>query len=324
VTNPTATRFDLTTLGEIMMRYSVPVGYRLEDLQQLDTHPGGAEGNVCTALAGLGRRCAWAGGLPDNPLGKMIVRRLRAAGVDTSAIALTSEARLGTYYVEFATPPRPIQVVYDRADSAAANMTSADVDWDCLLSTRIIHLTGITPALSDSCRQLVQDVVERARADGVPISFDVNYRSKLWSAVEAAETLRPLIQGIELFICGRGDAQNLFGLKGEDRQILEALQSLSQARRVVLTLGDSGAIALDEGRLLRQSAIPAQVVDRLGAGDAFAAGLLDGWFDGSLAEGLRRGAALGALALSQHGDMLITDRAEMNAVLAHAEGGIVR
>jgi 2-dehydro-3-deoxygluconokinase len=93
---------------------------------------------------------------------------------------------------------------------------------------------------------------------------------------------------------------------------------------VVLTLGDSGAIALDEGRLLRQSAIPAQVVDRLGAGDAFAAGLLDGWFDGSLAEGLRRGAALGALALSQHGDMLITDRAEMNAVLAHAEGGIVR
>lgn len=324
MTNPTTTRFDLTTLGEIMMRYSVPAGHRLEDLQQLDAHPGGAEGNVCTALAGLGRRCAWAGSLPDNPLGKMIVRRLRAAGVDTSAIVLASEARLGTYYVEFATPPRPIQVVYDRADSAAANMTSADVDWDCLLSTRIIHLTGITPALSDSCRQLVQDVVERARADGVPISFDVNYRSKLWSAAEAAETLRPLIQGIELFICGRGDAKNLFGLKGEDRQILEALQSLSQARRVVLTLGDSGAIALDEGRLLSQSAIPAQVVDRLGAGDAFAAGLLDGWFDGSLAEGLRRGAALGALALSQHGDMLITDRAEMNAVLAHAEGGIVR
>lgn len=324
MTNPPATRFDLTTLGEIMMRYSVPVGHRLEDLQQLDAHPGGAEGNVCAALAGLGRRCAWAGRLPDNPLGKMIVRRLRAAGVDTSAVVLASEARLGTYYVEFAAPPRPIQVVYDRADSAAANMTSADVNWDSLLNTRIIHLTGITPALSDSCRQLVQDVVERARAAGVPISFDVNYRSKLWSAAEAAETLRPMIQGVELFICGRGDAQNLFGFKGEEQQVLEALQSLSQARRVVLTLGDSGAIALDEGRLLRQPAIPAQVVDRLGAGDAFAAGLLDGWLDGSLAEGLRRGVALGALVLSQHGDMLITHRAEMNAILAHAEGGIVR
>jgi len=324
VANSPATRFDLTTLGEIMLRYSVPAGQRLEEMQQLEAHPGGAEGNVCSALAGLGRRCAWVGGLPDNPLGKMIVRRLRAAGIDTAAVVLAREARLGTYYVEFATPPRPIQVIYDRANSAAANMTPAEINWAYLLDARIIHLTGITPALSESCRQVVREVVERAKMAQVPISFDVNYRSKLWSEAEAAETLRPLIQGIELFICGRSDAQSLFGFKGEDRQVLDALQSLTQARRVVLTLGDAGAIALDEGRFLQQSAIPAQVIDRLGAGDAFASGLLDGWLDGSLAEGLRRGAALAALALAQHGDMLVVSRAEMNAVLASAGGGIIR
>lgn len=317
-------RFDVTTLGEIMLRFSVPPGNRLETLERLDVHPGGAEGNVCSALAGLGHRCAWVSRLPNNPLGRMVVRRLRAAGIETAGVVLADQARVGTYYVEFATPPRPIQVTYDRADSAMANMTVADVDWDFLLDTRIIHLTGITPALSESCRQIVQEVVSRANAAGVAISLDVNYRSLLWSEAEAAETLRPLIQGIDLFICGRGDAKSLFGFEGADRAVLDDLQSLSRAKAVVLTLGDAGAIALDRGQFLQQAAIPAQVVDRLGAGDAFAAGLLDGWLAGSLAAGLRHGTALGALALSQHGDMLTTNRVEVDSILAHADGGIVR
>ncbi len=324
MTNLSSPLFDLTTLGEIMLRFSVPAGQRLADLQQLDVHPGGAEGNVCSTLAGLGRRCAWMSRLPDNPLGRMVVRRLRAAGIDTGGVVLAKEARMGAYYVEFASPPRPIQVIYDRADSAMANMTIADVDWNYLLNSRIVHLTGITPALSETCLHLVQEVIERARSAEVPISFDINYRSLLWSEEKAAEVLCSLITGIDLLICGRGDAQNLFGLTGKDRDILAALKSLTQAKCVVLTLGDSGAMALDEGRFLQQSAISAQVIDRLGAGDAFAAGVLDGWLDGSLAEGLRRGTTLGALALAQHGDMLITNRTEMDNILASAEGGIVR
>lgn len=324
MTTTPAPQFDVTTLGEIMLRFSVPPGHRLEELQQLDVHPGGAEGNVCTALVGLGHRCAWVSRLPNNPLGRMVIRSLRAAGIDTNGVVLAEGSRVGTYYVEFATPPRAIQVTYDRADSAIANMTSADVDWDYLLDTRAVHLTGITPALSDGCREIVQEVVKRAKSAGVAVSLDVNYRSLLWSEAEAAETIRPLVQGIDLFICGRGDAKSLFGFEGEERAVLDSLQSLSQAKNVVLTLGDAGAMALDNGQFLQQSAIPAQIVDRLGAGDAFAAGVLDGWLSGSLDQGLRQGAALGALALSQHGDMLITSRAEVESVMADSDGGIVR
>jgi len=324
VANIPFSQFDVTTLGEIMLRFSVPAGHRLEDLHQLDVHPGGAEGNVCAALGGLGRHIAWVSRLPNNPLGKLIVRRLRASGIHTEGIVLADNSRVGAYYVEFATPPRPIRVVYDRADSATANMTVSDLDWTYLLNTKRLHLTGITPALSESCRQVAQESVSRATAAGIAVSLDVNYRSLLWSEEEAGATIRDLVQGIDLLICGRGDAKSLFGFEGEDRAVLDGLQAMSQARRVVLTLGDAGAIAYDEGQFLQQAAIPAEVVDRLGAGDAFAAGVLDGLLDGSLAEGLRRGAALGALALSQHGDMLITHRGEVEAVLAHAQGGIVR
>jgi 2-dehydro-3-deoxygluconokinase len=262
--------------------------------------------------------------LPDNPLGRLIVRRLRAAGIDTAGVVYAENSRLGTYYVEFATPPRPIQVVYDRADSAAATMRSADIDWHYLLDSRILHLTGITPALSESCRDLVAEAISRAKAAGVAVSFDINYRAKLWSPAEAAETLRVFIADVDLLICGRGDAQQVFGCSGEDRQILDGLRRLTNAPKIVLTLSDAGAIAYDDDNLLSQTAIAAEVVDRLGAGDAFAAGVLDGWLTGSLADGLRLGAALGAIALSQVGDMAITTRAEVEAVLAHAGGGIRR
>jgi 2-dehydro-3-deoxygluconokinase len=254
----------------------------------------------------------------------MIIRRLRAAGIDTGGVILAENSRVGTYYVEFSVPPRPIQVTYDRADSAIANMTTAEVDWDYLLNTRLLHLTGITPALSTSCREITAEAIKRAKAAGIAVSFDVNYRSLLWSEADAADTIRPLVAGIDLFICGRGDAKSLFGFEGEDRAVLEALQAMSQAKRVVLTLSDAGAIAFDQGEFIQQAGVPAQVVDRLGAGDAFAAGVLDGLLSDSLAEGLRRGVVLGAMALAQHGDMLITNRAELEGIMAHAQGGIVR
>ena len=129
-----------------MLRLSVPTGQRLEDAHQLAVHPGGTESNVCTALAGLGRRCGWVSRLPDSPPGRLVLRRLWAAGVDTSAVVLAASrtSRIGTYYVEFAAPPRPIRVIYDRANSAVSCMTGADVNWDYLLDTRMLHLTGIT------------------------------------------------------------------------------------------------------------------------------------------------------------------------------------
>lgn len=319
-----APKFDVTTLGETMLRLDVPVGNRLEDAGCFAVHPGGAESNVCGALAGLGRRCGWVSRLPDNPLGHLLLRRLRAHGIDTSAVVLAGGTRVGVYYVEFATPPRPIQVIYDRADSAAARMNPDDVDWDYLLDTRVLHLTGITPALSEECRRCLYEAIRRAKAAGVAVSLDVNYRSRLWSEQDAAALLRTVMIDVDLLICAREDAKRLFGYDGDTQDILTNLRSLTDAQHLVLTLGDAGVVALDGDRLLSQPSLPVHIVDRLGAGDALAAGILDGWLDGSLEEGLRRGIVLAALALSQVGDMLLTNRTEMNASLAGGKSGLVR
>lgn len=317
-------RFDVTSLGETMLRMSVPEDQRLEQASCLSVNPGGAESNVCGALAGLGRRCGWVSRLPDNPLGRYTLRVLRGAGIDVSSVELAPGERMGAYYVELASPPRPIQVYYDRQGSAASRMSAGAVDWDYLLDTRILHLTGITPALSDSCRALSKEAVRRARAKGVSVSLDVNYRSRLWPAEEAASCLLELARDVDILICGRADAQQLFSLNGDARTVLQGLKDLTGVHSTVLTLGGNGAIALDDSDIIEQKSLPAKVIDKLGAGDAFAAGVLDGWLDGSLAEGLHRGAALAALVLSQSGDMLITNREELRTVMAAASDRILR
>jgi 2-dehydro-3-deoxygluconokinase len=317
-------RFEVTSLGETMLRLSVPVGGRLETMRRLDVHVGGAESNVCAALAALGRRTGWVSRLPDHALGQHVLRQLKAAGIDTSAVVLAEGARMGSYYVEFAASPRPIQVIYDRARSAAAEMKSNDIDWDYLLDTRVLHLTGITPALGTGCRQLALEAVERARGAGVAVSFDVNYRSRLLSAQEAAAMLLPLVKDVDILICAREDSRKLFSLVGTEEEVLARLRDLTEAKRVILTLGGSGAAAFDGENYLFQPAVAAGIVDRIGAGDALAAGVLDGYLDGSLEEGLRRGATLAALALSQHGDLLVTSRSELEATMVFKDEDISR
>jgi 2-dehydro-3-deoxygluconokinase len=317
-------RFDVTSLGESMLRLSVPSGRRLDDARSLDVEIGGAESNLCTALARLGRKAAWASRLPDNALAGAVLRALRADGVDISGVRLAAGERLGTYFIEYAASPRSIQVVYDRADSAAARMTPADVDWGHLLDAHALHLTGITAALSDGCYAVVAEAVRRARAAGVAVSFDVNYRAKLWDAAAAGERLRPLIAEADLLFCKSADAANLFGCAGEPEEQMRALQRLTRARAIYCTFGERGAALLQGDELLSQPAIPVQIVDRIGSGDAFAAGVLDGWLDGDPADGLRRGVALAAIALTQHGDRVLTSRAELAAVMAQRPADVSR
>ena len=305
----------MTALGEPLLRLSVPAGRLLETATALDLHLGGSESNVCAALAGLGRRTALYTRIPTGPLGRFVLRTLRAAGVDTGGVVLADGTRLGTYYTLFAAPPKATEVVYDRANSAFTGLTSEMVDWDALLDTRVLHLTGITPALSPGCSELVLEAARRAKAKGVMVSFDVNYRSKLWSPEKARETLSALLPFVNLLICGEADAQTVFGLSGGDREVLAALHDLSGAAHVVLTRSHEGAVTLREGELVRISAKEATVLDRLGAGDAFAAGVLDGFLDGDWVAGLERGAALSALVLGQQGDLLTATRGELEAVL---------
>ena len=317
-------RFDVVSLGEAMLRLSVPTGARLDDARALDVEIGGAEGNVCVALARLGRRCGWVGRLPDHALGNAVLRTYRADGVDVSAARRAPGERLGTYFIEYAAQPRSIQVIYDRAGSAAARMTVDDVDWDYLLDTRLLHLTGITAALSESCYAILAEAIRRARAAGVAVSFDVNYRAKLWDAPTAGARLRPLIAEADLLFCKSADAALLFGCRGEPRELMAGLQGISRAGAIFCTFGEQGAALLQGDAFASQPALPVQIVDRIGSGDAFAAGALDGWLDGDPAAGLRRGVALAAIALSQHGDRVLTTRAELSAAEAQERHDVAR
>jgi 2-dehydro-3-deoxygluconokinase len=196
----------------------------------------------------------------------------------------------------------------------------------------VLHLTGITAALSANCYALVAEAIRRARAAGVTVSFDVNYRAKLWSAAEAGERLRPLIAETDLLLCKGADAAQLFGCRGEPREVMTALKALTSAQVLYCTFGEQGAAVLDGSGFAAEPALPVQIVDRVGSGDAFAAGVLDAWLaagpgsdlNGLRREGLRRGVALAAIALSQYGDRMLTSRAEMEAVMAQERRDIVR
>jgi 2-dehydro-3-deoxygluconokinase len=323
--DPTARpRFDVTTIGEVMLRMSVPAGIRLDQAAHLDLTPGGAETNLTGALSRIGRRCAWVSSLPANALGRLAANHLRAAGIDLEGVIWRKQGRMGAYYLEFATPPRPSQAIYDRAGSCASQMGSDDINWSYLLHTRLLHLSGITPALSPSCRALTAEAITRAHAAGVRVSFDINFRQLLWSAEEAATVLIPLIQNVDLLLCGYRDAVRVLGCTGTPEQALEGLFALSHARHIVLTLGAEGMIAWDGAQILRQPALPVGIVDRLGAGDALAAGVIHGLLDDDFALGLRYGAALAALALSQHGDMISTTPEEVASLLVNESGGLLR
>lgn len=304
-------RFEATSLGEMLLRLSVPSGRRLEASTQLDVYPAGAEANVMSLLARLDRRACWFGALPKNPLGRLAANALRAAGVDANGIVWHDHGRMGTYYVEFGAPPRGIQVIYDRAHSCATQLQIDEIHWDALLDTRLLHLTGITPALSSSCHDIVHEAIRKANQRGIPVSFDVNYRQKLWTEAEAEKRLAPLFQGVEILFCSLNDAIRLFHCKGTAREVAGQMLVHSQARNLVLSIGDQGALLWNGEEWSHEPSRATQILDRLGAGDALAAGVIHGWLEGDVKRGLRYGSTLAALALSQLGDMVITNQEEL-------------
>ncbi len=155
---------------------------------------------------------------------------------------------------------------------------------------------------------------ERAKERAVPISFDVNYRQKLWTEPEARETILPLIKGVELLFCSQADAKRLFGCRGSMQEVAQGVLELSEARHVIVTFGEQGALLWSATEWLHELSRATRIVDRLGAGDALAAGVIHGWLEGDVTAGLRYGVTLAALALSQSGDMVITNRAELLAL----------
>jgi 2-dehydro-3-deoxygluconokinase len=318
--------YDLITLGETMWRLSAPGHTRLDVTATLEVNVGGAESNLAIALARLGKRVAWWSRLPDNPLGQHIAQTLRTFGVDVSGIYWQKDARLGTYFIEFGSAPRPTQVVYDRANSAASQMQPGDFDWSVFGRTRRLHLTGITPALSASCLETVRTAIREANNAGVPVSFDLNYRAKLWSWDECRPVMDELASQCQMVIGATRDAQNLVSDTIEGEPLVRRLHERWQGATVILTKGAEGPVAFDGTDFYHVPAFTGvQIVDRIGAGDAFDAGLLCALLDGkTLPEAMRYGNAVAALKMTMFGDIALVRRDEVEALLAEESTDIRR
>jgi 2-dehydro-3-deoxygluconokinase len=314
---------DVLTLGETMVRL-VPKGFtRLEDAQELECRIGGSESNVAVALTRLGLRVGWISKLPTNPLGVMIERRIRGFGVDTSRVIWEEGGRAGVYFIEPGAAPRPARVLYDRANSSASRLEPAEINWSALDAVRHVHLTGITPALSASCQATVALALAEAKARGCSTSFDVNYRARLWGAEAARAALEPLLSEVDLLITPLADAQLLWGLPADGEATACALRERFGAKAVVVTMGGEGALCHD-GQLRTVASFPVREVDRVGAGDAFDAGLIFGFLQGDLDLGLTYGMAMAALKHTIPGDEFIATREEVEALLAGVAHGIHR
>jgi 2-dehydro-3-deoxygluconokinase len=316
---------DVITFGEAMIRLSPPNFRRLEQARSLDVQVGGAELNTAVALARLGRSTAWVSRLTDNPLGRLIANQAREAGVSTEHVVWTPEDRVGVYFLEFGAAPRASSVLYDRKDTAIAAIRTGMVAWEKVFpGVRWFHVTGITPALSPSAAETTREALQAARAAGVRTSIDLNYRVKLWSQSEAGRWMSELMQFCDVLITTEEDIERVFGITGKDYE--EAAARVAERfplRTVAITLRENPlvwknnwtAIAYQEGKVLQTRAYEVEIVDRLGAGDCFAAGLIHGLLDGDLQKGLDYGVAASALKHSIPGDFAWITRSEVEALL---------
>lgn len=318
--------FDLTTFGEAMLRLSVPTGEYLQTTERLRVHVGGAESNVATILAQLGWCTGWFSALPDSSLGQAVTARIRQGGVITTGVHFAKDGRVGTYYLESPHPPLSPRVIYDRAGSVFSTYEPDGSDLERLLDTRLVHLTGITPALGPAPRAATLQIMAEAKRKGVLVSFDVNYRERLWGSDEAQSVLTGLAEQADVLFCSLKDAQRIFraGLEGSGAVAATRLAAISGAQLVVVSAGDDGVSAIHDGKELHAPAVPTVIIDRPGAGDAMAAGVLHGLLEGDVARGLAYGAALAAVALSHHGDMVYLKREQLEAIVSSRGAEIVR
>jgi 2-dehydro-3-deoxygluconokinase len=280
---------------------------------------GGTESNLAVALARLGFAVGWQGRVGDDELGRLIVQTLRGEGVDVSRVRVDPEAPTGLYVKEFS-PLGQSRVYYYRRGSAASRMTPADLDPEYFRSARWLHLTGITPALSATCRATVEAALGLGRELGLTISFDPNLRRKLWSLEEARATLLPLMAQADLVLAGDEELQALLDRPSPEAAVQAALDR--GLRVPVLKLGAEGVLLVGaDGATRRLPPLPVrQVVDPIGAGDGFDAGFIAGrlwgWDDERSAQ---LGQLVAAHALGVRGDWEgYPSRAEVEALLSGA------
>ena len=323
--------FEVITFGEAMIRLSPPNFRRIEQTVSLDLMVGGAELNTAVALSRLGHPTAWVSRLTRNPLGRLIGNRARDAGVSTDHVVWTDDDRIGIYFVEFGAAPRASGVVYDRKGAAIAGVRPGMVNWQTVFAgTKWFHVTGITPALSQTAAETTREALQAARAAKVQTSIDLNYRVKLWSQADAGRWMTDFMQYCDVLVTTEEDVERVFQIKGKDYEDVAAqLAKRFPLKVVAITLRENPlvwrntwtAIAYQDGKVFRTRSYEVEIVDRLGAGDSFAAGLIHGLLEGDLQKGVDFGVAASAIKHSIPGDFAWITKEEVEGLL---KGGGMR
>ncbi len=292
---------EIITLGETMVMFSPEQYGPLRYVQRFQKRIAGTESNVAIGLTRLGHQTGWISRIGNDEFGEFLLREVRGEGVDVSMVKVDPEAPTGLMFKEFQ-EGRETRVIYYRKNSAASRLSPVDLDEAYFKKAKLLHLTGITTALSDSCMNTVQEGIRLARQYGLTISFDPNIRMKLWTKERAKAVLNPLIDKVDIVFPGLEEAQLLLGIE-EPETLLERFLE----RGVQIVALKSGLQGTWVASAQQKHLIPAfkvdRVIDPIGAGDAFAAGFLAGFLEGRLPEECGRLAnAMGALAVTTAGD----------------------
>lgn len=338
----------VVSFGEIMLRLSPDGYYKLFQKPELNTSFCGAEANVAVALSNFGDEAEFVTALPDNDIGRAACRELMRYGVKTDNIVYTGD-RLGIFFAEKGASQRPSKVIYDRKNSAIASVDPSSFDWEKIFDgADWFHITGITPALSDSLAKISVDAVKAAKKAGLTVSCDINYRSKLWSAQKARPVMTEIMKYVDVCIGNEEDAEIVFGIKAGATDVTKgqldtdgykkSLQTVAEtfgckivaySQRKSYSASDngwSGIIYDDEKKQVYTSAqYDIRITDRIGGGDAFASGLIYALHNNiSPANAIETAAAAGCLDQTLEGDFCLFG---INDVLDLAGGnssGIVK
>ena len=340
----------IITLGEIMLRFKSPGNERFFQSPILEATFGGGESNVASALSLLGKKTAFVSALPANPIGEGAISALRARGVDTSRI-LRQGDRVGTYYLETGANQRPSTVIYDRADSSISKAKPTDFDWDIVFEDATwFHITGITPAISELSSELSLIAVQEAKNRGITVSCDLNFRKKLWNYGKSApEVMNELIKYVDVAIANEEDCQKCLGIKskvdvtkaelGTDRYrdiSNTVLKQFPEMKKIAITMRESHSADHNSWSAIINNRTDffvstkyeiKNIIDRVGGGDSFAAGLIYGLttFEGNDNKALNFAVATSCLKHSIPGDVaLVTEAEVLNLLKGDGSGRVQR
>ena len=344
---------NVATFGEILLRLATPKKERFVQANSFDIDYGGGEYNVAVSLAQFGVPTKFITALPSNEIGEAAMNRIRSFGINTSAIRMEGE-RIGLYFLELGAAMRPSKIVYDRAESAISRIQPGIFDWeDAFSGIDWFHFTGITPALSKSAAETTMEAAKAAKELGLIVSADMNYRKNLWSPDEAQSVMKPLMEYVDIAIGNEEDAEKCLGViaEGQDvtagelnpdayRNVIDNLISNFGFSKVGITLRESisasdnnwSAVYFDTDQEIEGGGLmhiganyPVHMVDRVGGGDAFSAGIIYGNINNfTPEETLNFAVASSALAHTIHGDLNLVSLSEVEAIVKGDTSGRVQ